>query len=92
MELKRLRPGFILVWCGIMAAGAVLLLTGITNEGLWYDESYTGSLVRQSFSSIIHVTGGDNHPPLYYLALRVFTLFFGNTVFPNTRVKARSAR
>ena len=34
MELKRLRPGFILVWCGIMAAGAVLLLTGITNEGL----------------------------------------------------------
>ena len=81
MELKRLRPGFILVWCGIMAAGAVLLLTGITNEGLWYDESYTGSLVRQSFSSIIHITGGDNHPPLYYLALRVFTLVFGNTVF-----------
>ena len=64
-----------------MAAGAVLLLTGITNEGLWYDESYTGSLVRQSFSSIIHITGGDNHPPLYYLALRVFTLLLGNTVF-----------
>ena len=64
-----------------MAAGAVLLLTGITNEGLWYDESYTGSHVRQSFSSIIHITGGDNHPPLYYLALRVFTLVFGNTVF-----------
>ena len=81
MELKRLRPGFILAWCAVMAAGAVLLLTGITNEGLWYDESYTGSLVRQSFSSIIHVTGGDNHPPLYYLALRAFTLVFGNTVF-----------
>ncbi len=81
MELKRLRPGFILAWCAVMAAGAVLLLTGITSEGLWYDESYTGSLVRQSFSSIIHVTGGDNHPPLYYLALRVFTLMLGNTVF-----------
>lgn len=81
MELKRLRPGFILVWGGVMAAGAVLLLTGITNESLWYDEAYTGSLVRQSFSSIIHITGGDNHPPLYYLALRAFTLVFGNTVF-----------
>ena len=81
MELKRLRHGFILAWCAVMAAGAVLLLTGITNEGLWYDESYTGSLVGQSFSSIIHVTGGDNHPPLYYLALRVFTLMLGNTVF-----------
>lgn len=81
MELKRLRPGFILAWCAVMAAGAVLLLTGITNESLWYDESYTGSLVRQSFSSIIRITGGDNHPPLYYLALRVFTLMLGNTVF-----------
>ena len=81
MELKRHRPGFILAWCAVMAAGAVLLLTCITNEGLWYDEAYTGSLVRQSFSSIIHITGGDNHPPLYYLALRAFTLMLGNTVF-----------
>ena len=81
MEHKKLSAGYILVWCGIMAAGAALLLTGITNESLWYDESYTGSLVKQSFLGIIHITGGDNHPPLYYMALRAFTLVFGNTVF-----------
>ena len=81
MEQRRLSPGFLLVWWGILAAGAILLFTGITNESLWYDESYTGALVKQSFSNIIHITGGDNHPPLYYLTLRVFTLIFGNTVF-----------
>ncbi|MBP7175371.1 MAG: DUF2141 domain-containing protein [Thermoclostridium sp.] len=64
-----------------MAAGTVLLFIGITNESLWYDESYTGALVRRSMADIIRITGGDNHPPLYYLILRLFTLIFGNTVF-----------
>ena len=80
MEQKRLSPGFLLAWWGILAAGTILLFAGITNESLWYDESYTGALVKQSFSNIIKITGGDNHPPLYYLTLRVFTLIFGNTV------------
>ena len=80
MEQKRLSPGFLLAWWGILAAGTILLFAGITNESLWYDESYTGALVKQSFSNIIQITGGDNHPPLYYLTLRVFTLIFGNTV------------
>lgn len=80
MEQKRLSPGFLLAWWGILAAGTILLFAGITNESLWYDESYTGALVKQSFSNIIQITGGDNHPPLYYLTLRGFTLIFGNTV------------
>lgn len=81
MEQKKLSSRVLILWGAIMAAGAVLLFTGITNESLWYDESYTGALVRRSMADIISITGGDNHPPLYYLMLRVFTLIFGNTVF-----------
>jgi 4-amino-4-deoxy-L-arabinose transferase-like glycosyltransferase len=81
VRTKKLSPGFLLVWWGIMAAGAILMFTGITNESLWYDETYTGALVKQSLANIINITGGDNHPPLYYLILRIFTLIFGNTVF-----------
>ncbi|NLO40181.1 MAG: DUF2141 domain-containing protein [Ruminiclostridium sp.] len=81
MEQKKLNSRVLLLWGGIMAAGTVLLFTGITNESLWYDESYTGALVRRTMADIIRITSGDNHPPLYYLMLRVFTLIFGNTVF-----------
>lgn len=69
-----------IIWGVIMTAGTMLLFMGITNESLWYDESYTGSIVRQPLADIINITGGDNHPPLYYMMLRIFTLIFGNTV------------
>lgn len=81
MEQNKLSPRTLLIWGLIMASGAILLFTGITNESLWYDESYTGALVKQSLADIINITGGDNHPPLYYLILRIFTWIFGNTVF-----------
>lgn len=72
---------FLILWLIIMAAGIILMFTGIANESLWYDESYSGAIVNHSFSDIITITGGDNHPPLYYLMLRVFVFIFGNTVF-----------
>ncbi len=69
------------VWAAILAVGAFVLTVGITHESLWYDESYTGCLVKQGFFDIIGITAKDSHPPLYYLMLRIFTLAFGNTVF-----------
>ena len=78
---EKLSPGSLLIWWGVLAAGAVLLMTGITHESLWFDEAYTGALVKRSMADIIRITGRDNHPPLYYLALRAFTRVAGNTVF-----------
>ena len=80
MEQKRQQTRFLIAWCIVMAVGAVLFFFRITRESLWYDESYTGALVRQPIFNIIDVTGGDNHPPLYYIMLRVFVLIFGNSV------------
>lgn len=81
MDQKKKIPGYLIAWFAIMAIGAVLMFTGITHESLWYDESYTGAIVNQPFSHIMDITGGDNHPPLYYIMLRVFILVFGNSVF-----------
>ncbi len=70
-----------MLWMAVLIAGALVLMIGITHESLWYDESYTGSLVNQSFGDIIRITANDSHPPLYYLMLRAFRLVLGNTVF-----------
>lgn len=80
MEKSRLAPRLIAVWCLILLAGTVYLFIGITSEGLWYDESYTGCIVKQPIAQIIEITGSDSHPPLYYIMLRLFTLIFRNTV------------
>jgi len=50
----------------IFIAGMVLLFIGITNNTIWYDEAFTGSLVRHSFVDIVRISAGDNHPPLYF--------------------------
>ena len=81
MVQKKHNHAILIAWLVIMAAGITLMLIGITRESLWYDESYSGAIVNHSFSDIIAITGGDNHPPLYYLMLRVFVLIFGNSVF-----------
>lgn len=80
MNQKKLDLKYSIIWALIMAAGAILLFTGITRESLWYDESYTAAIANHTLVDIINITGGDSHPPLYYLMLRVFRLVFGNSV------------
>ena len=80
MDKKKLSLVFLIAWIVIMAAGTALMFTGITHESLWYDESYTAAIVNHSIPDIINITGGDSHPPLYYLMLHIFTLIFGNSV------------
>ncbi|MBN1776808.1 MAG: glycosyltransferase family 39 protein [Clostridiales bacterium] len=77
---ERMSRGFLIAWVVVMIAGTVLMFAGITHESIWYDESYTASLVKHSFFDIVSVTGSDSHPPLYYLMLRVFTLVFGGSL------------
>jgi uncharacterized protein (DUF2141 family) len=69
-----------IAWAVIMVAGAMLLFTGIARESLWYDESYSAAMTKHTLGEIIDITGGDSHPPLYYLMLRIFSMIFGNSV------------
>ena len=81
LNRKKLGLVFPIAWIAVMAAGTTLMFTGITHESLWYDESYTAAIVNHSLFDIIKITGGDSHPPLYYLTLRIFVQIFGHSVF-----------
>jgi uncharacterized protein (DUF2141 family)/4-amino-4-deoxy-L-arabinose transferase-like glycosyltransferase len=68
------------IFLTILTLGTLLMITGITHESLWYDESYTAAAVTHSFGDIIRITAGDSHPPLYFLMLHAFQWLFGTSV------------
>lgn len=73
-------PFPIIRWA-LFAAGSIFLFIGITNNTLWYDEAFTGALVRHSFTDVVRIAAGDNHPPFYFLLTKFLTVFFGNNEF-----------
>ncbi len=81
MDQKKLTPAIMLIFSVIIVLGMALLFINITNDSLWYDESYTAAIVDQPVGDIITISGGDSHPPLYYLLLKPFCLLFGTSVF-----------
>lgn len=43
----------------------------------WYDEAFTGLLMRLDLPGLLAATAGDTHPPLYYLIAWLFTRVTG---------------
>lgn len=80
MDQKKLTPLVMIVFGVIMVLGIAMLFVNITNDSLWYDESYTAAIVNQPALDIITISGGDSHPPLYYLLLKPICLLFGTSV------------
>lgn len=62
---------------GILSLFSVSL---IFNNNLWFDESYTLSLIQHDFPKIIEILKTDMHPPLYFLSLKVFCMIFGYSI------------
>lgn len=54
----------------------VCLIIGFS-QSVWFDEAYSVTLAKKSFSEIINMTSVDVHPPLYYLILHVWGSVFG---------------
>ncbi len=81
MDQKKLTPPVAIAFAAIMVLGIAMLFVNITNDSLWYDESYTAAIVNQPALDIITISGGDSHPPLYYLLLKPICLLFGTSVF-----------
>lgn len=63
----------------IIAFLALILRFIAINQSLWLDEAIGALVVReQSYSQILtQFPRVDNHPPLYYLSLKVWTQVFG---------------
>lgn len=74
---KKLRILHLILIC----AGAVFLLSGIFQNSIWFDESYSVSLIRLPFLKMCKVAAEDVHPLLYYIYLKPFS-FLPGEFFP----------
>ncbi len=71
----------ILIWWIIIAVACLVYVTGISHESIWYDEAYSAGMAEHPLTTLITLVGYDNHPPLYYLLLRMVRVVLGNSVW-----------
>lgn len=64
----------------LLLIGSAVLIGGCFQNSIWFDEAYTVGLVSHSLPDLIRLAAYDVHPHLYYVALKLFTLVFGNSV------------
>lgn len=68
-----------------MLYGVLLLLTVlflfINNKYTyyWFDEGFSLSLIKRSYSDIWNLTAADVHPPLYYFMLKAYASVMGSS-------------
>ncbi len=65
----------------IILLGFAGRLYKLGQQSLWYDETVSAYLASQPALALIAHTARDIHPPGYYLLLRGWTLFSGNSEF-----------
>ena len=75
--LKRSWP--LLVLSLLFLIGISLRVLPLQARDYWFDEAFTGILVRQAPAKMMDIILHDVHPPLYYFFLKGWTLFFGST-------------
>lgn len=61
---------------GAVVAAAVSLAIGLA-QSVWFDEAYSIMVAKQPIGHLIHLTGMDTHPPLYYMLLKAWAGVFG---------------
>ena len=79
-KIKEFFSGKYAIWAILLLASAVRF-TGLLKRDFWYDEAFTGIAVKESFHDMVVMIINDVHPPLYYLALKMFSAFFNYSVF-----------
>ncbi len=58
--------------------GAVILTTAYFSKSLWGDEILSIDFSAGTFDDLFHQLAQDYHPPLYFLLLKYWMLFFGS--------------
>lgn len=64
----------------LLLTGLGFLLTGAFHGNVWFDESYSAAIANHSFADIWDIGSGDVHPVLFYWALHVLNLVFGQNI------------
>jgi Dolichyl-phosphate-mannose-protein mannosyltransferase len=78
MKRLLLKEKYIALACVLLFVG--LIFASVMRPSVWHDEGYTAVLVENSYGGIIERTALDVHPPLYYLALKTWSLATGDSV------------
>jgi uncharacterized membrane protein len=69
----RTNPDIIL----ILIIGLFMRARIILRDDLWYDEAFTGNLMRVNLNEFWSILSADPHPPLYYLLVKGWTWILG---------------
>ena len=64
----------------VLALGSAFVLVGAFHGYIWFDESYSVAIANHPFSEIWRIGSGDVHPVLFYWALHVLNLIFGQNI------------
>lgn len=66
----------------ILVVGLILRLLDINKTSFWYDEAFTGDVIKLSWKEMFAVIAADKvHPPLFYVLIRCWSMLFGVTQF-----------
>ena len=65
----------------VLIIATILRLYNLTAISLWHDEAFSALLIKYNLSEMMYRIALDVHPPFYYLVLRCWDLFFGNSLF-----------
>lgn len=82
MLFKRAMPAYVpyLAFGCFILLGTVLRVIPLEARDFWYDEAFTGILVRQPWDQMMQLILKDVHPPLYYWVLALWGMVFGTTM------------
>lgn len=64
----------------LLLVGTAFLLVTAFHGNVWFDESYSVGMASKSFADIWAIGANDVHPVLFYWALHVVYLVFGESV------------
>ena len=64
----------------IVSGGVGLRMYGLYGRSMWFDEGFSWRTIQFPVSEMIERTGRDNHPPLYYILLKLWTAAFGESL------------
>lgn len=63
----------------LVAVAAGCRLFHLTTQNLWNDEVYSWDVARKPIEAIVDCAKADVHPPFYYIFLKGWTRFFGES-------------
>lgn len=64
----------------ILTIGLALRLYHNTDISLWHDEAFSVLLLKYSWGEMMQRIALDVHPPMYYIALRIWHYVFGDSL------------